>query len=316
MSSYSASTPGAGEEASAVGELLSTVKSPVRLWIVRHAERMDEAREEAWKWREVCGERWFDPPLTDKGHEMARNCAEVLKEIATAQGVTFDAVYTSPMMRSLQTADPLARVLGVDVQVVSGLAACTAALSDGRQREKLLPASTVFSVPEGVKGSPSLNSAVTKLDNFTPPLQCGVASFSMDSQQDAFKAIETIVDPYLEREEHQSDRPTDVLIVAHRELIRDLYKLGAKGEPLPLYLRWMNYCTCSVFALPLGPKKKDTILGSETAPASVPGPPLLLTFGGLAQRDPCATPPPQRRQAPPDTQASQQPQILPQLRGS
>ena len=56
-----------------------------------------------------------DPPLTDVGRQQALAMAGWL---ATEH---IDAVYTSPMTRARQTAEPLARVLGLDPEVRRGV---------------------------------------------------------------------------------------------------------------------------------------------------------------------------------------------------
>jgi probable phosphoglycerate mutase len=57
-----------------------------------------------------------DPPLSDEGHEQARRVAEWL----APEG--FDVVYSSPMRRAVETARPLADLLGLDVVVDDELA--------------------------------------------------------------------------------------------------------------------------------------------------------------------------------------------------
>lgn len=57
-----------------------------------------------------------DPPLSDIGREQARLVGEWL----APEG--FDAVYSSPMRRAVETAEPLARLLGLDIVVDDELA--------------------------------------------------------------------------------------------------------------------------------------------------------------------------------------------------
>jgi probable phosphoglycerate mutase len=57
-----------------------------------------------------------DPPLSDEGREQARRVAEWL----APEG--FDAVYSSPMRRAIETAEPLAARLGLAVMVDDELA--------------------------------------------------------------------------------------------------------------------------------------------------------------------------------------------------
>jgi broad specificity phosphatase PhoE len=81
------------------------------LWLVRHAHRLDFVRPE-----------WFDtaiypydPPLSELGHAQAIALAEQLKQ------APIDRIYTSPFLRTIQTADPLARILQLPIQLEWGL---------------------------------------------------------------------------------------------------------------------------------------------------------------------------------------------------
>ncbi|MFL5298106.1 MAG: histidine phosphatase family protein [Phenylobacterium sp.] len=56
-----------------------------------------------------------DPPLTDEGHEQARRAARWLA------GERIDAVYSSPMRRAVQTAEPFAALSGLAVTTHSGI---------------------------------------------------------------------------------------------------------------------------------------------------------------------------------------------------
>lgn len=56
-----------------------------------------------------------DPSLTDIGRRQARAVAGWLA------AEPFDALYTSPLVRARQTADPLARLVGIDATVRSGI---------------------------------------------------------------------------------------------------------------------------------------------------------------------------------------------------
>ena len=57
-----------------------------------------------------------DPPLHDEGHGQARKVAEWLA------GETFDAVYSSPMLRAIETAGPLLAHSGHDLRYKDGIA--------------------------------------------------------------------------------------------------------------------------------------------------------------------------------------------------
>lgn len=57
-----------------------------------------------------------DPELSTDGHEQARHFAEYMAS------EHFDAIYSSPMKRAIQTADPLARLKSLTPIVVDGVA--------------------------------------------------------------------------------------------------------------------------------------------------------------------------------------------------
>lgn len=56
-----------------------------------------------------------NPPLTDVGHRQARAVAGWLA------AEPFDALYSSPMTRARETADPFARLTGMDVRIRNGV---------------------------------------------------------------------------------------------------------------------------------------------------------------------------------------------------
>ena len=60
-----------------------------------------------------CGS--LDPPLNEKGRNQAERVAEFLRH----QGI--GAIYASPMLRAVQTAEPSARGLGLEIRVLEAL---------------------------------------------------------------------------------------------------------------------------------------------------------------------------------------------------
>lgn len=80
---------------------------PLRLYLVRHAET-DCSRDERF-----CGN--LDVPLNATGEAEARALAERFARD------TWEAIYSSPKLRALQTARPLAERVGVEVRVAEGL---------------------------------------------------------------------------------------------------------------------------------------------------------------------------------------------------
>jgi broad specificity phosphatase PhoE len=81
------------------------------LWLVRHAHRLDFIQPE---WFDTATYR-YDPPLSAAGFEQANSLAQQLSQ------VQIDWIYTSPFLRAIQTADPLARLLQLPIRLEWGL---------------------------------------------------------------------------------------------------------------------------------------------------------------------------------------------------
>jgi broad specificity phosphatase PhoE len=71
-----------------------------RVQVMRHGERPYEGHE---------------PQLTEKGHAQARAAADALLRAGP-----IDAIFSSPMIRALQTAAPVAEVAGLPIRVERG----------------------------------------------------------------------------------------------------------------------------------------------------------------------------------------------------
>ena len=90
-------------------------------YFLRHGETEANLR------RVVAGSR--DVPLTEVGHDQARAAAAALKRC----GIT--AIYSSALQRARDTADYVARELGLAVQVVPGLGERNWGVLEGKPRE-------------------------------------------------------------------------------------------------------------------------------------------------------------------------------------
>ena len=104
----------------------------IRLRLVRHGEP-------AWI---VDGLAVDDPELTASGVEEVEALCEELA------GERFDALFVSPLRRALQTAEPLARRLGMEPRVCPWLAEQAPPVFEGR------PGAEVDSAFEAVRGRP------------------------------------------------------------------------------------------------------------------------------------------------------------------
>jgi broad specificity phosphatase PhoE len=80
-------------------------------WLIRHAHRLDFIEPE---WFETAIYP-YDPPLSSQGIDRAIWLAEKFN------GVPIDRIFTSPFLRAVQTAEPLARSLQLPIQLEWGL---------------------------------------------------------------------------------------------------------------------------------------------------------------------------------------------------
>jgi broad specificity phosphatase PhoE len=83
------------------------------LWAVRHGQRQDSVDPE-W---ESHADRVHDPPLTELGRWAAWR---VGRRFATS-GPALDAVYASPFLRTVETADEICREIGATMRLEPGL---------------------------------------------------------------------------------------------------------------------------------------------------------------------------------------------------
>lgn len=105
---------------------------------MRHGERADEVSgEERLSWKRTAAYldgRYYDPPLTRTGHLQACEAGRYLSSMPFNAGhdravSSFERIYTSPLLRAVQTAFCISHEMGgIPLQVVPGLCACTAAL--------------------------------------------------------------------------------------------------------------------------------------------------------------------------------------------
>lgn len=81
------------------------------IWLIRHAHRLDFIEPE---WIETAIYP-YDPPLSSQGFDRARQLA---RELAA---IPIDLVFTSPFLRTIQTAYPLATLLQLPIRLEWGL---------------------------------------------------------------------------------------------------------------------------------------------------------------------------------------------------
>ncbi|BAZ29661.1 phosphoglycerate mutase [Cylindrospermum sp. NIES-4074] len=81
------------------------------IWIARHANRLDFVNPDWF----LTAERRYDPPLSDDGMVQAQHLAKRL------QGEKIAHIFASPFLRTVQTANAVAEVLNLPIQLETGL---------------------------------------------------------------------------------------------------------------------------------------------------------------------------------------------------
>lgn len=80
------------------------------VWIARHADRLDFA-DPSWF---ATAERPYDTPLSPQGHLQAERLAQRLR------GEPIAHVLSSPFLRTMETAEPIARALDLPIKIDGG----------------------------------------------------------------------------------------------------------------------------------------------------------------------------------------------------
>lgn len=132
-----------------------TAAAQQAIFLVRHAERADAA---------TGGNAMManDPPLSEAGRARAESLATMLKDA----GVT--AIFTTQYQRTRQTAEPLAKALGLTVTVVNAKELATLPARIKAEKGNVLVVGHSNTVPEsltalGIANPPSI--AETEFDN-------------------------------------------------------------------------------------------------------------------------------------------------------
>lgn len=81
------------------------------VWIARHANRLDFVNPDWF----LTAERRYDPPLSDDGMEQAQQLAKRLQKEKISH------IFTSPFLRTIQTANAVAEVLDLPIKLETGL---------------------------------------------------------------------------------------------------------------------------------------------------------------------------------------------------
>jgi broad specificity phosphatase PhoE len=81
------------------------------IWIARHGNRLDFVNPEWFN----TAQRPYDPPLSEDGIEQAKQLGQRL----VGEGIVY--IFASPFLRTVQTANEVANILDLPIQLESGL---------------------------------------------------------------------------------------------------------------------------------------------------------------------------------------------------
>jgi hypothetical protein len=230
-------------------ELAPLAHNKASVFVVRHGERIDETHLGA-QWMAANRDRWFDPPLTAPGRAQASQAAAGLKELLLGRHggkIPFKRIYSSTLVRALQTAEQYALVFGLKVCPVPALACCAAAIKQHGPKAPLLAwAEAQAACPD---------AELEEYREYEPPQpgmcnkRSGGARYQHAMEQ---LAIEAAREPAQAAagsagsgasadDDGDVDCGCSVLVITHREGLRDLS--GVAGQPF----RRTSYCCTAVF---------------------------------------------------------------------
>jgi hypothetical protein len=192
---------------------------PVHLIVVRHSERLDEVDEGAWKkmLAKSSGRKTAkdDPVISpERGERFALDMAKTLKEILPRMAPDVRPVlYSSKLLRAVQTAAFVAKELNLPVRLSAGLATIIPAVKKAAGSFEFASIDEMRSLCPGVE----FIDCDQQGGNFVPPSHWKDATASI---------VET----------HVNELP---IIIAHRESVR---KLAGEFKQTP-------YCCLGLFNL-------------------------------------------------------------------
>eukprot|EP00802_Teleaulax_amphioxeia_P007622 Tamp_07629.p1 GENE.Tamp_07629~~Tamp_07629.p1 ORF type:complete len:339 (-),score=53.17 Tamp_07629:1447-2403(-) len=214
----------------------------VEVWVVRHGERVDEVPGVRW---DKCGKtnpQWFDPALTGRGHEHAAGVADAIRDKLGGK-CPFDVIYTSPLVRTVQTAEKFSERLGIPIEVVPGLCTCAAAIKreglvqrEGRLwlQKSGLPLQTTEELKR-LSPNATYTEARTNVDNAA--ITCSFAECLENLCETALRSGRSEA-----ATGQTASQPRRIMLVAHREGIRELSRV-AEGSAITN----TPYCCVGIF---------------------------------------------------------------------
>jgi len=200
--------------------------------LVRHGERADEVRD-----GDMLGRPHWDPPLTPRGTEQARAAGERLRPLHASR--PWDCVYASPCLRTMQTASHIAAVLDLPLCSAPGLAECAAAVQErgieSFQPEELTAEEQPLELPRHLRGSHLVRRFLSRGGSPRRFMsEAEVAPFCAPGVR--FAPADTRFEGFQQCAERLAARGRHVLLVTHREGIRDLCAIAGEAT------RRTEYC--------------------------------------------------------------------------
>lgn len=184
----------------------------VRFYIVRHGQTLLNSLDRA--------QGWADSPLTEAGKQMAADIGQKLK------GIDFGVVYTSDMLRAVQTAELILQAGGKNVVPIE---------RDVRLREWCLGCMEAENNAVFIKNvSDWLGGAVsfTELNQWLPDVADAIYEHDTTGMAEPFRAIESrlksVFADAVQKDGMQES--TDILIVTHAFAIKTIFHLFAPGQ--------------------------------------------------------------------------------------
>ena len=184
----------------------------VRFYMVRHGQTLLNRLDRA--------QGWADSPLTGAGKQMADDIGQKLK------GIDFDAVYTSDMLRAVQTAEMILEAGGKSGVLIE---------KDARLREWCLGCMEAENNAIFIKNvSDWLGGAVsfTELNQRLPDVADAIYEHDTTGMAEPFRAIEirlkSVFADAVQKDGMQES--TDILIVTHAFAIKTIFHLFAPEQ--------------------------------------------------------------------------------------
>ena len=186
--------------------------STVRFYIVRHGQTLLNNLDRA--------QGWADSPLTEAGKQMAADIGQKLK------GIDFDAVYTSDMLRAVQTAELILEAGGKGGVPIE---------KDARLREWCLGCMEAENNAVFIKNvSDWLGGAVsfTELNQRLPDVADAIYEHDMTGMAEPFRAIESRLKSVFADivQSHGIEENTNILVVTHAFAIKTIFHLFAPEQ--------------------------------------------------------------------------------------